>query len=388
MIAGITITCFSASYALALAFELARAMVRSRWLNVAALGMLVMGLLLHTSYLIGLARIEMSGQTQISLFSHWYDWCLLAAWVLAAACLGLSLRRIPLVGILMLPLVLALIGAAQMFKSSPPFARDDALRYWGMLHGVSLLVGTVAVTIGFVAGVMYLMQSYRLKHKLPPSSTFKLPSLEWLLRLNAESLLISDFFLAIGVLTGVVMNSIGGKAIAWSEPAVWSSGVLLLWLVGALLLNWLYKPARQGRKVAYLTMISFGFLAIVLGLVLYSQHAAGTSAHTNPKRHTSPTRKRGFVRRPLDVAPGRLYAPSSDSVPRANARGYSMSPLRGYDAASLRAERPGGPASSGRGRKPPVVGYDAARKAPQGRHRALIAHIAHVGIALHGRPLP
>jgi ABC-type uncharacterized transport system permease subunit len=208
----------------------------------------------------------------------------LAAWVLAAACLGLSLRRVPLIGILMLPLVLVLIGAAQMFKGSPSFARDDAMRYWGMLHGVSLLVGTAAVTIGFVAGVMYLMQSYRLKHKLPPSSTFKLPSLEWLLRLNAESLLISACFLAIGVLTGVVMNSIGRKAIAWTEPAVWSSGVLLLWLVGAMLLNWLYKPARQGRKVAYLTMISFGFLAIVLGLVLYSQHAAGTSADTSPKR--------------------------------------------------------------------------------------------------------
>ena len=39
-----------------------------------------------------------------------------------------------------------------------------------------------------------------------------------------------------------------------------------------------YKPARQGRKVAYLTLASFVFLALVLGIVLL-----GPSRHANPQ---------------------------------------------------------------------------------------------------------
>ena len=48
------------------------------------------------------------------------------------------------------------------------------------LGGQLLLAGTVAVSFGFIAGIMYLVQSWRLKHKLPPQAGFKLPSLEWL----------------------------------------------------------------------------------------------------------------------------------------------------------------------------------------------------------------
>jgi hypothetical protein len=181
----------------------------------------------------------------------------------------------------MLPMVLLLVAVAYAFRDAPQFARDDAQRVWGLVHGGTLLVGTTGVAIGFVVGLMYLVKSYRLKHKLP-SATFKLPSLEWLERMNEESLVISSFVIAIGLLTGIVLNAVkhaqDAAAVDWTEPTVWSSALLLVWLVAALAFNWLYKPARQGRKVAYLTMASFGFLAIVLGLVLYSQHGtAGAS---------------------------------------------------------------------------------------------------------------
>ena len=281
MLSGITITCFAASYAVALVLESVRMRVQNVWLGRTAIGFLIAGIFAQSVHLWNIANAEVG---TITLFSTWHDWCLLAAWVLALACLGLSLRRVPLIGVFMLPLILALIGAAYWLIDAPAFERSDTLRYWGIGHGVALLIGTVGVTIGFVAGLMFLLQSYRLKHKIPPSKTFKLPSLEWLQRLNEESLLISSFFLAVGLLTGVVMNAIAhsqaAPTVAWTEPTVWSSGVLLLWLIVALLFNWLYRPARRGRKVAYLTMASFGFLAIVLGLVLSSQHASQASVES------------------------------------------------------------------------------------------------------------
>ena len=45
---------------------------------------------------------------------------------------------------------------------------------------------------------MYLVQSYRLKHKLPPIQGLQLPSLEWLERVNARATVLSALLLVIG----------------------------------------------------------------------------------------------------------------------------------------------------------------------------------------------
>jgi cell division protein FtsW (lipid II flippase) len=132
---------------------------------------------------------------------------------------------------------------------------------------------------------MYLAQSYRLKNKLPPREGFRLPSLEWLQRSSEGSLVVSSSLLAIGLLAGIVLNLIQhgyrSDALPWTDPVVVSSGVLLLWLVIVLVFSFLYKPARQGRKVAYLTFASFVFLLMVLVIVLTgnTRHAGSAKVH-------------------------------------------------------------------------------------------------------------
>ena len=56
------------------------------------------------------------------------------------------------------------------------------------------------------------------------------------------------------------------------------SGVLLVWLIAATVFEWTYKPAQQGRKVAYLTVVSFVMLAMVMGLLVM-----GSTQHTKGK---------------------------------------------------------------------------------------------------------
>jgi ABC-type transport system involved in cytochrome c biogenesis permease subunit len=103
---------------------------------------------------------------------------------------------------------------------------------WGMIHGITLLFGVIAATLGFVAGLMYLVHSYRLKHKLPPRQGLRLPSLEWLQRANKRALIVSPCLLGLGLLSGVVMNVLKfDQGMAWTDPVVWTSGVLLFgWL--------------------------------------------------------------------------------------------------------------------------------------------------------------
>jgi len=274
---NITITCFAASYGVCLVMEASRLAFQARIRHLLIIVMAAAGLTAHSIYLVAALRDQVATGI-VAPLSNWHDFCLLAAWVLAAAYLYLTLRRPQHnVGLFVLPPVLGLIGLAVLFQTSAPFPRDDALIVWRMIHGLTLLVGTVAVTLGFATGLMYLVQAYRLKHKMLPRRGLRLPSLEWLQRFNGESLVVSTGMLAIGLISGVVLNllrrsSAGG--VEWTDPVVLSSALLFAWLACMTVFESVYKPARQGRKVAYLTMASFLFLLLALGLVLTGEHAS------------------------------------------------------------------------------------------------------------------
>jgi hypothetical protein len=214
--------------------------------------------------------------------SNWHDWYVIAAGVLAAAYIYLAASRPQTsIGLFLLPVVLVLIGVAYAFPKNLSLPQSSAQAAWGTAHGVLLLFGTIAVSLGFVAGLMYLVQAYRLKHKLRPRQGFKLPSLEWLQKVNKQLLVWSSFLIALGIAAGAILNMVKqhGK-MPWTDPVIITSGVLFVWLIAATIFEWTYKPAQQGKKVAYLTVASFVMLALVMGLLVLglSQHTKGPVA--------------------------------------------------------------------------------------------------------------
>src|SRR4029079_12870681 len=80
------------------------------------------------------------------------------------------------------------------------------------------------------------------------------------------------------IILNLVKSKEGARELPWTDSVVISSTFLLAWLLAATIFEWLYKPAQQGRKVAYLTVASFVFLAVVLAMVLggSSQHAGSS----------------------------------------------------------------------------------------------------------------
>ena len=76
--------------------------------------------------------------------------------------------------------------------------------------------------------------------------------------------------LGLGVLSGMVLNLINirneADRLPWSDPVILSTWLMFFWLLAAVVLSAVYRPARQGRKVAYLTLASFVFLAIMLAV--------------------------------------------------------------------------------------------------------------------------
>ena len=132
--------------------------------------------------------------------------------------------------------------------------------------------------IGFVAGLMYLGKAWRLKRKRLPSGGLSLPSLEWLQWANSRAIFVAVAMLGVGIISGVVLNQINisnpSARLALTDPVVISTWLMFFWLLGTVALVAWHRRERQGRKVAYLTLASFVFLAIVLavGLLMQTKH--------------------------------------------------------------------------------------------------------------------
>jgi len=276
MLTNISILCFTACYAIALAIEIFSVNMRMPWRRGWLLITTIAGLAAHTLYL-----WVRGSESQAAPLASPAEWLLLAAWVLGVVYLTsiLYLPRAPS-GLFLLPLLLALVAAA-LVASREPFAAERVSHFWGTLHGAVLLLATVSVCIGFSAGIMYLLQSYWLKHRRPPGGELRLPSLEWLERINTSALAVSALLVGLGFVSGLVLNAMKHRGEAdyrlWSDPVVWSLAAMLLWLVTAEVFRLVYPAARSGRKVAYLTLASFGFLVIALASLLLLENV-----HSSP----------------------------------------------------------------------------------------------------------
>lgn len=253
-------------------------------------GFMIAGLIAHSVYLGREAHSGLGGAP----LSSWYHGCLILAWLLSIVFVAISLRAAPTsIGLIFLPTILALIAVAQIFPRTPQLGREASYRIWSQSHGIALLMGTAAVVCGFVGGLLYLLQSHRLKNKIVVTRGLRLPSLEKLQQISENSLVVSCWLLLIGLLSGIVLNWIDGDdaKLTWTDPVVWPSAVLLIWLIVALSFNALYRPAREGHKVAYLTFASFVFLGLVLAIILL----VPTSHGGNPASSIPPAKMSAAV---------------------------------------------------------------------------------------------
>lgn len=269
---GISLTCFVGSYIVAMLLDLTRSAVRVPGRGLLTIVFTVAGLFAHAVYLVARA-VGQNNVGDVGTLAGWYDWSLMVAWGMAASFLILYLRRPDTsVGLFLLPTVLTVVGLASLTRDWTPFSRVQAVGLWRTIHGLAMMVGAAAVLLGFIAGLMYLTQAHRLKLKQAGRRRLKLPALEWLQGMNRHCLVVSTIAVAIGVVAGVVMNLNRWGSVPWTEGGVVLPLVLLGWLMAATAVEFFYRPAREGRKIVYLTLASFVFLVLAMYGVLSSEH--------------------------------------------------------------------------------------------------------------------
>jgi len=271
------IIAFTASYAIAFALEALTLRRRPAWFPTPLIIATAVALSLHCFYL---ARNAI-GTNALPISTA--DWLLWAAWLLGVVYLAalFYLPRSP-TGLVLLPLTLVLVLSAQ-FANTQPLAAERSYYLLGLLHGMLLLAGTVAVCVGFLAGLMYLVQSYSLKHSRSIVNRLRLPSLEWLERVNSRTLGLSAVLIALGFASGYVMTLAIHRGDStyhpWTDPVVLSLAAMLVWLVAAEVFRLVYPAARRGRKVAYLTLASFVFLITAI-----ASFTLVDTVHENPRK--------------------------------------------------------------------------------------------------------
>jgi ABC-type uncharacterized transport system permease subunit len=256
----VTVFCFAASYAVALSLELWH-LVRPRpILRYVSIGFGLAGLLAHAifAFVQPLPLVSPSGSLMF------------LALILAIFYAYGSIHHHRLAwGLFALPLILGLVVLAVVFpppesprELSPWWALFQGERFWGITHGVLLLLAAVGVSVGFIASLMYLVQSYRLRAKVAPSAGVKLLSLERIETMNRRAVLWAFPLLTAGMLVGLVLLVNQGIAAEWNSPKILSTFVG--WVVFAILLYLRYGVHVRGKQAALWTMVAFALLLLAL----------------------------------------------------------------------------------------------------------------------------
>jgi ABC-type uncharacterized transport system permease subunit len=264
VMAKISIFCFAASYAVALAIELVHLLSPRPVLRYISLGFGAAGLTAQLWYFL-VHPVSLATPTGSLL---------ILALILVIFYLYGSIHHHRLAwGLFVLPLILGLIGLAFLLQPAGGSSDSEAYwpRAWGIAHGILVLLAAVGVCVGFIASVMYFVQLYRLRAKVPPRQGMKLLSLERLESMNRRAILWAFPLLTAGLLTGVALQIHRGDfGEGWDSPRI--LGGVGLWVVFAILLYLRYGVHARGRQVAFLTMVAFAVLIYVL---ITPQHPFG-----------------------------------------------------------------------------------------------------------------
>jgi ABC-type uncharacterized transport system permease subunit len=258
---GVTHACFGLSYLCALLCELARLAWPGRAWRVAGLAFGAAGVFAHTAYL---------GYNQPTPAAP-YGSLLWLAWVLALFYLYGTVHHAKQAwAVFVLPVVIGLVALSLALVTAEPGATKFAVpewaageRFWGIVHGLLILMASVGVSVGFLASVMYLIQARRLRRKVAPGSVVPMLSLERLETMNRHALNWAFPLLTAGLLVGTLLlqhgHSLGEN---WLSLKVLSTAGL--WLVFAVLLYLRYAARVPARRLSMLSIASFALLLVAL----------------------------------------------------------------------------------------------------------------------------
>ncbi|MBN1508862.1 MAG: cytochrome c biogenesis protein CcsA [Sedimentisphaerales bacterium] len=239
-----------------------------------------------------------------------YEWlltgCVSAAAMLDAVLLavrGVSIKAIPLTSLFDSLILLALVfgvlyllmkrAADQVWFDSVmvwsisgvvlaaalvarPASRPEevARTPWAVAHASFMILATASIVFAAANSVLYLLGSYRLKHKAIMHVLGRIPNMETLARMNHLGVRVGFVLLTVGMVNGL------GLSLLDTGLATWLADSKVICIIGAWsLLGAILVLDRLGllkvKARAYATIVVFGFILIaIIGVTV-----AGATQH-------------------------------------------------------------------------------------------------------------
>jgi ABC-type uncharacterized transport system permease subunit len=167
-------------------------------------------------------------------------------------------------GSVMIWAILGIVLIAALVAKPASRARELAGTPWAVAHASAMILATAATVFAAANSALYLLGSYRLKHKRLMCVLGRIPNMETLARMNRIGVRVGFALLTAGVIGGLGLAHLDGTGIAKWLADVKVICIILAWfLLGTLVildrLDLLKVKAR-----AYGTMVAFGLLLIAI----------------------------------------------------------------------------------------------------------------------------
>lgn len=246
--------CAVAAYGLSAFAYLLGVIAKSERLFQVGLYAAVAGFLPHTASIA--ARWKLGANPFISVAES----ITLGIWVsvLFYLVLQLSARKVPPLGVLVLPLSFVLMGWAGTLRTDPSEQIAPALQSaWIWIHIIGASTGFSAVLIAAALGLIYL-----LRQRMQGGFYDKLPGPDELDHLSYRFVVGGFAMYGVMIVSGAFWaNQIKGQFWAWDPVEVWS---LISWLIYGIYLHLRVTYGWRGKRPAVYSLV-----AVVVMIVSY-----------------------------------------------------------------------------------------------------------------------
>jgi len=164
--------------------------------------------------------------------------------------------------------LLTLVGA--LGGPVEPWAGEGMRTWWLSLHVGLFLLGYAALSLTFVAGVMYLIQERELKSKRPRGFSDRLPPLRKLDEMASQTLAVGFVMVTLGLVAASFYAFVEWGASWIVDPTI--ALAFLTWAIYVAMLFSRMVVGWRGRKGAYFAIAGF-FCAALTWIVNNGVHS-------------------------------------------------------------------------------------------------------------------
>ncbi len=177
-------------------------------------------------------------------------------------------RKAHILGVLIFPVSFLSVLFVLGFRSSSSLMEGSTSSILVSLHSILIDLGLASAALAFFVSTFYLLLDFFLKKKIFNPFFDRLPSLEFLDRLNREFNGLGFLFLTLGLVFVMIWSYRTYNMIwPWGKRGSWTLVVWFLYL--AIVLLW-RRGRFRGKQAAYVSVAGFFLFALtILAINLY-----------------------------------------------------------------------------------------------------------------------